>query len=75
MSTMSKREGVRDSVSIKVSEFVLQAPSELLYISYFVSRVWKKYVTQLLPIVCIPFRMFYQDPQHVGLHSSFGGEG
>ena len=75
MCTMSKKGGSEDSVSIEVSEFILQAPSELLYISYFVSRVWKKYTTQLLQIICIPFRMFYQDPQHVGLHSSFGVEG
>ena len=42
---------MRDSVSIKVSEIVLQAPSELLYICYFVFRVWKKYITQLLQII------------------------
>ena len=38
---------MRDSVSIKVIEFVLPAPPELLHISYIVSRVFYSYLEKI----------------------------
>ena len=70
---------MRDSVSIKVIEFVLPAPPELLHISYIVSRVFysylEKFTAQLLQLTCIASRMLYQGPQHVTLHCSIEVEG